>query len=78
MEDEKVIMEAREEENVTAKEYGQVLKRRRKDRGIPLCELSVRTGINQEHLTKVELGLIDLTEPKKRRIEKFLRRQPII
>ena len=71
-------MEVNQEEGVTVKEYGQVLKRRRKDRGVTLCELSERTGISQEYIAKVELGLFDLSGPQRRRIEKFLRRQPII
>lgn len=73
-----MIMEVNQKEGVTAKEYGQVLNRRRKDRGVTLCELSERTGISQEHIAKVELGLFDLSGPQRRRIKEFLRRQPII
>lgn len=71
-------MEVNQEEIVMEKEYGEVLKRRRKDRGVTLCELSERTGISQEQIVKAEIGLLDLSGPQKRRIEKFLRRQPII
>jgi len=71
-------MEVNQEECVTATGYGEVLKRRRKDRGVTLCELSERTGISQEEISRVELGLLELSGPRKRKIEKFLRRQPII
>ena len=71
-------MEVNQEECVTVREYGEVLKRRRKDRGVTLCELSERTGISQEEIVRVELGSFELSGPQKRKIEKFLRRQPII
>lgn len=65
-------------QNMTGRVYGQLLKRRRKDRGITICELSERAGIEQRHLAGVELGTFELSVAEKKRIAKFLRDQRII
>ena len=58
--------------------YGEILKRRRKVRGITLNELSDRTNICRSSLVEAEYGKIQLSEQERERIEKFLRRQRII
>ncbi len=60
------------------REYGENLKRRRKERGITTIEFAEKTGVSREDVENSELGLADLTAPQKKRIEKFLRRQRII
>lgn len=59
-------------------EYGETLRRRRKDRGITLLELSEKTRIHREVIEAVELGKGALSEEDKQRIKKFFRRQRII
>jgi len=60
------------------KEYGESLLQRRKERGIAKIELFERTGVSVSDIAKAELGLLELSEEKKLRIAKFLRRQRII
>ena len=58
--------------------YGEILSRRRRERGITLAEFTERTGISREDLDAAERGLLDLSPAQKQRIKKFLRRQKII
>lgn len=60
------------------REYGENLKRRRKERGITMIELSERTGVSCEDIDGSERGLVAFTEEEKQRIARFLRRQRII
>ena len=71
-------MEMLEEEEEMVKNYGEVLKRRRKERGITMIELFERTGVTCKEIADAERGAVDLTEDQKWRISKFLRRQKII
>jgi len=71
-------MEMLEEEEEMVKNYGEVLKRRRKERGITMIELFERTGVTCKEIADAERGAADLTEDQKWRISKFLRRQKII
>ncbi len=67
-----------EDEIRAMKLYGEILKRRRKERGVTLTELTQRIGINREVIEGVERGMRDLTPALKKRIKEFLRRQRII
>ena len=67
-----------EEELRAMKIYGEILKRRRKERGITMTEFSERTGMSREDIEAAERGALILPSAKKRRIEKFLRRQKIL
>ena len=58
--------------------FGEVLKERRKVRGITIVELAERTGLSQADLVGVELGLKALASSQRQRIETFIRRQRII
>ena len=60
------------------KEYGENLRRRRKERGITMIELSERAGVSCEDIDGAERGLVAFTEEEKQRIGKFLSRQRII
>ncbi len=71
-------MEMLEEEERMVKNYGEVLKRRRKERGITMIELFERTGVTCKEIADAERGATDLTEDQKWRVSKFLRRQKII
>ena len=71
-------MEMLEAEERMVQSYGEVLKRRRKERGITMIELFERTGVTCKEIAEAERGAADLTEDQKWRISKFLRRQKII
>ena len=71
-------MEMLEEEERMVKNYGEVLKQRRKERGVTMIELFERTGVTCKEIADAERGAGDLTEDQKWRISKFLRRQKII
>jgi len=58
--------------------FGEVLKERRKVRGITIVELSDRTGIRQADLAMAELGLKEPAPSQRQRVETFIRRQRII
>ena len=75
---ERQITKMCEEEERMLKHYGEILKKRRKERGITMVELFERTGVPCRAIADVEKGLIDLTEEQKWRISKFLRRQKIL
>lgn len=70
--------ETRRDARRLLREYGENLKRRRKERGITLIELAEKTDISKENIKNIELGLEELARSKKQKIEKFLRRQRII
>lgn len=61
-----------------AGDYGVLLNRRRKERGITLLELSVKTKVCYEDIDLAEKGLLMLTADEKIRISKFLKQQKII
>jgi len=51
--------------------YGESIRSRR-------TELSEKTSVSRRKLAGVELGLDDLTEPEKARIQEFIKKQRII
>ena len=65
-------------ETCAMKIYGEILKRRRRERGITLDEFTGRTGVSRKVLEGAERGMLDLSPAQKKRIKKFLRRQKII
>jgi len=58
--------------------YGEILRRRRRERGITLTELAERTGVSPKDIESAERGVLHLSPAQKQRIKKFLRRQRII
>ena len=57
---------------------GEVLKSKRKERGITLIELSKKTGVSRKAIADFELGIGDLTAPQKVTIHEFVQKQRII
>ena len=66
------------EGSTMAQTFGEVLKARRKVRGITIVELAEQTGLSQADLVGAELGLKGLAPSQRQRIEAFIRRQRII
>ena len=60
------------------REYGVILKARRKERGVTMIELSGKTGVSRDDIELAERGLLRLPSEEKQRISKFLKRQRII
>ena len=60
------------------RDYGELLNRRRKARGVTLLELSVKTGVFYEDIDLAEKGLLQLTVEDKQKIAKFFKQRRII
>ena len=73
-----LVGEPRQDTRRLLKQYGENLKRSRKERGVTRIELSERTGVSCEDIEGAERGLARLTEDEKQSMEAFLRRQRII